>query len=234
MLFVDVDSDYQTILPNDNQALNFPINLPPAGCAEGTLPSEFCVPTYNIQASTVFTGNQFEVIPINTGSITLALPVIEYPREDQRPRLITQRTVTDARVIFVGEYPEDGRLFRPAATPTPIPSPTPEGAEAEEADAEGPPTNTPVPPRPEIITLGVTPQDAVVLTYMAEAKLPMTFALRSARSVGLRGTEPVTLQYIMGTYGIAVPETADYALEPAIRSIRQLSLGDQISLESEE
>jgi hypothetical protein len=100
----------------------------------------------------------------------------------------------------------------------------------EEADPDAPPTNTPVPPRPDIITLGVTPQDAVILTYMAEAHMPMTFALRSARAVGLPGTQAVSLDYILTNFGIQVPERANYAVEPAIRSIRQVFLGNTISL----
>jgi hypothetical protein len=91
-----------------------------------------------------------------------------------------------------------------------------------------------VPPRPNIITLGVPPQDAVVLTYMAEAGFPMTFALRSARAVGLPETQTVTLDFIMTTYGIQVPDRFSFAVEPAIRSIRQISLGERISLQSSE
>jgi pilus assembly protein CpaB len=232
MLFVDVDQDYQTILPNDNQMLNFPINLPPTGCAEGTLPSEFCIPTWNMQPAGVISGNQFEVIPVNTGRLTLALPIIEVPSEEQRPRLVTQRTVRDARVIWVGEFPLDGQMFRAAATPT-IPATPDPNAATEEADPNAPPTPTPVPPRPQIITLGVTPQDAVILTYMAESHLPMTFALRSARAVGLPETQAVTLDYILTNFGIQVPDRFTFAIEPAIRSIRQLSLGDQISLQED-
>jgi hypothetical protein len=157
--------------------------------------------------------------------------ILVIPSEEQRPRLVTQRTVKDARVIWVGEFPLDGRMFRAAPTPTPIVTVDPNATEAAAADA--PPTDTPPPPRPEIITLGVTPQDAVVLTYMAEAGLPMTFALRSARAVGLPETSSVTLDYIMTTYAIQLPDRFNFAIEPAIRSIRQLSLGNRISLQSD-
>ena len=229
MLFVDVDQDYQTILPNVNQWLGYQIVEPPAGCTEGTLSGEFCVPFYEIIPSNLVPGNQFEVIPVNTGRITLGLPVIEIPSEEQRPRLVTQRTVRDARVIWVGEFPLDGVIFRAAPTPTVPATPDP-NAVTEEADPDAPPTNTPVPPRPELITLGVTPQDAVILSYMAEAHMPMTFALRSARAVGLPETQAVSLDYILQNFGIQVPDRATYAVEPAIRSIRQVFLGETISL----
>jgi hypothetical protein len=185
-----------------------------------------------MQPAGVISGNQFEVIPVNTGRLTLALPIIEVPSEEQRPRLVTQRTVRDARVIWVGEFPLDGQMFRAAPTPT-IPATPDPNAATEEADPNAPPTPTPVPPRPQIITLGVTPQDAVILTYMAESHLPMTFALRSARAVGLPETQAVTLDYILTNFGIQVPDRFTFAVEPAIRSIRQLSLGDQISLQED-
>src|SRR5690606_18542714 len=78
--------------------------------------------------------------------------------------------------------------------------------------------------RPTIVTVAVRPQDAVVLTYMAEAGIPMTFALRSARTQGLPDTSPVTLNYILQTYNIQVPESLNFGIEPAIRSIRGITL----------
>lgn len=232
MLFVDVDQDYQSILPNDHQILNFPIEQPFAGCLDGTLSGEFCVPTYNLEEGPLVPGSEFDVMPVNTGRLALAIPLVEVPSEQQRPRLVTQRTVRDARVIWVGQFPLDGVIFRAAPTPTVPATPDP-NAVTEEASSDGPPTETPLPPRPDIITLGVTPQDAVILTYMAEAHLPMTFALRSARAVGLPETQAVTLDYILVNFGIQVPDRTSYAVEPAIRSIRQVFLGNTISLSSE-
>lgn len=232
MLFVDVDQDYQTILPNDQQLLSFTPVEPPEGCNDGTLSGSICDVVYLINATDVFTGSNFDIIPLNTGTSigTLPLSVFQIPREEQRPRLVTQRTVRDARVIWVGEFPLDGRIFRAAPTPTPIVTVDPNATAVPAGAADVPPTNTPLPPRPQIITLGVTPQDAVILTYMAEAGLPMTFALRSARAVGLPETQSVTLDYIMTNFGIQVPDRFSFAVEPAIRSIRQLSLGDRIAL----
>jgi Flp pilus assembly protein CpaB len=233
MLFVDVDQDYQSILPNDNQLLGFEVVEPPAGCTDGTITGNFCLPFYNIISGSVVTGNSYDVIPLNTGGSigTLGLPIFEIPREEQRPRLVTQRTVRDARVIWVGDFPLDGVIFRAAPTPTPIVTVDPNAT--EEADPDAAPTATPVPPRPDIVTLGVTPQDAVILTYMAESHMPLTFALRSARAVGLPETQAVTLDYIMTNFGIQVPDRFTFAVEPAIRSIRQVFLGSTVSLISD-
>jgi hypothetical protein len=117
-------------------------------------------------------------------------------------------------------------LFRPAATPTPIElSPTPEGT-----PPDAPPPPTPVPPRPDIVTLAVSQQDAVVITYMVEARIPLTFALRSAGDHSGIETQTVSLEVIMNRFQIEVPQKFEYNIEPAIRSIRQLSAGGTISL----
>jgi pilus assembly protein CpaB len=196
MLFVDVDEAFQSIVPN--RITLFRIT------EEGDI-------------------NFLEAIEGRPDSTTLG-PVIVGPSERQRPRLITQRTIQDALVVHVGNFPPDGRFIGEPPTPTPVP------VEEEAAGAGTPPPPTPTPSRPDIITLGVTPQDAVVLTHFIEAKIPVTLALRSATDVSRTFTDAVTLDYIMNTFGIPLPGKTEYAIEPAIRSIRQLIAGDEISL----
>ena len=72
------------------------------------------------------------------------------------------------------------------------------------------------------------------LAYLAEAGLPLTFALRSAGSTTLQPTDPVTLGFILNRFNIQVPEKFTFGVEPAIRSIRELSLGDRIQLRDTE
>jgi hypothetical protein len=149
----------------------------------------------------------------------------------QRPRLASQRTVTDAEVVWVGEFPEDGRIFAPAPTPTPIVTPDP--ALTPQASTTGEEiTPSPVAPeRPQVITLAVRPQDAVTLTYFSEAGISMTFALRSARTQGLPDTQPVTLDYVLTTYNIAVPDRFNYGLQPApYQGIRALQVRETLNL----
>jgi Flp pilus assembly protein CpaB len=102
--------------------------------------------------------------------------------------------------------------------------------EGEAGSADLPPPPPTIPPRPDIISLGVTPQDAVVLTYLIESGIPLTFALRSAATTSLPQTNVVTLNYIMEQYRISVPEKFNYALEPAIRNIRSIQLSETIQL----
>lgn len=149
--------------------------------------------------------------------------VIVGPSEQQRPRLVTQMTIQDALVVHVGTFPLDGRYIGVPPTPTPIPV-------ENTGEQEGTPVPSPTPSRPDIVTLAVTPQEAVVITWYVEAKVPVTLALRSATDTSRLPTDDVTLEYIMSTYGIALPPRLPYSIEPAIRSIRQLVAGDQISL----
>jgi pilus assembly protein CpaB len=159
--------------------------------------------------------------------VTSLGPAIIGPSERQRPRLITQRAVQDAIVIHVGEFPADGRFLGVPPTPTPVP------AEAEEEGGQGtpPPPPTPV-PRPDIVTVAVTPQDAVVLTWAVEARLPITFSVRATNDTSRLNTTAVTLDYIMSTFRIDLPGKRPFTIEPAIRSIRLLLVANQIGLES--
>jgi Flp pilus assembly protein CpaB len=153
-------------------------------------------------------------------------PVIVGPSERQRPRLVSQMTIQDAIVLHVGNFPSDGRYIG-VPTPTPVPPPE-EDAEGDEEES------TPVPPTPtparDIVTLGVSPQDAVAITWMIEARIPVTLAIRSVNDTSRAATTNVTLDYIMATYGIELPGKRPYTIEPAITSIRQLVADNQIEL----
>lgn len=167
MLFVDVDEDFQTLLPNDVRIL--------AGAADefgnillswGEVSyGETSTANYYVPALSLVTGEDGTTTQSSSTSVNFS--IIEEPNpldgRRQRPRLVTQRTITDAQVIWVGEFPQDGRIFAPAPTPTEVATSTPEGgvAEGEEGTAAA---NTPVPPRPHLMTLAVNVQDAVVLS----------------------------------------------------------------------
>jgi Flp pilus assembly protein CpaB len=102
--------------------------------------------------------------------------------------------------------------------------------EGQQADGGATPVPTPTEARPDIVTLGVTPQDAAVLTYAIEARLPINFVLRSARDTSRVATDPVTLDYIMTEFNIQLPGRRPYSIEPAITSIRQLLIGNTIGI----
>ncbi|MGJ3238493.1 MAG: Flp pilus assembly protein CpaB [Anaerolineae bacterium] len=238
MLFVDLDQDLQTQLPNLMTIGNYFADIETDDDGQLVVTRNYAPPPYQPQfleeysfyadgfdsrtviSQDVVSATGFQTITVRDDMIQ---PVIIEPSEQQRPRLVTQRTITDAQVIYVGEFPRDGRIFVPTSTPVNTPEPDPNALEGETVD-ETVPTETPVPDRPTIISLAVRPQDAVTLTYFSEASIPMTFALRSARTQGLPDTTPVTLNYILQTYNIQVPERLNFGIEPAIRSIRGITL----------
>jgi len=198
MLFIDVDEVFQSLTPN--------------------LVTLFTKTDQGIELQQGI-GGRIDQSSIGT--------VIVGPAERQRPRLVTQRTIQDALVVHVGEFPLNGRYLGELPTPTPVPA-------TQEADSGGgnttpAPTVTPIPP-PNIVTLGVTPQYAVVLVWAIDAKLPVTLALRSVNDRSTQQTTPVTLDYMMQEFRIEVPARRNYSIEPAIRSIRQLVTGDIIDL----
>jgi pilus assembly protein CpaB len=89
-------------------------------------------------------------------------------------------------------------------------------------DAEGNPIPT---APPDIITLMVTPQDSITLTYlmniqqstMMQTRLSMT--LRNPLDDARQATEASTLQFLLSQYNIPVPSKLPYALEPRLPSL---------------
>ncbi len=195
MLFVDVDDAFQTIAPNN-------------------------ITLFQITDEGITFTNTIQGRPDNTP----LGPAIIGPSERQRPRLVTQRTIQNALVLHVGEFPLDGRLFLgEEATPTAVP-------QQQEGGGQGTPVPTSTPPLPDIVTLGVTPQDAVVLAWTMEARLPVTLALRSAGDTAVVNTQSVNMDYIIEAFRLDPPAKRSYTIEPAIRSIRQLLNAEEVLL----
>ncbi len=122
---------------------------------------------------------------------------------EQLPRVATQLIVQDVEVLKVG-------LWGAPVTPPP--------AEGEE-EAVG--EEQPAPARPEYLTLLVSQQDALVLKYTHESGARLDLALRSSGDHDLMTTEPVTLDYMLARFGIAVPPKRPYTLQ----SFEEIELG---------
>lgn len=211
LLYVDIDEEFQSRLPNEIRLISV------EGSEEGF--------ALSVEAGVA---GRTDAIPVALGTLgVLNLPVIIAPSEDARPRLATQMTIQDALVMHVGDFPRDGRIFRrasssaaPLAEATAVPTPPNQAAA----------TPTPLPPRPDIVMIAVSPQEAVVLAYFIESRIPVTFALRPANETGIAAVQQVDIDYIMDQYRIVLPRKLPYGIEPAIRSIRQLVAGETISL----
>jgi len=85
-------------------------------------------------------------------------------------------------------------------------------AEGEQAAAAEPVA----PKEPEVISLVVTPQDAITLNYLMFNNAKLTLALRGAGDDQRVQTEAVTLQYLMELYNIPVPAKLPYGMEPRV------------------
>lgn len=121
------------------------------------------------------------------------VPGVEAPGEPQLPRLVCQWTVQNARVLGLGDWG------------VPITAPTPA--------AGGGPTPTPAPALPQVATLEVDPQDALVLKYAREMGAQIDLVLRAAGDKESRfSTEAVTLQYMFERFRIAIPPKLDYTI----------------------
>jgi len=64
---------------------------------------------------------------------------------------------------------------------------------------------------PQVLTLEVDPQDALVLKYARETGAQLDLALRAAGDKETRfTTEAVTLQYLFERFRVSIPPKLDY------------------------
>lgn len=177
-----------------------------------TLPNKvrFFIPEIDTESGQS-TGNFALTVPIDEGRFEIAggdIPAIVFPREPQVPRRVAQLTVQAAKVIRVGPWVE--------------PTPTPPPVEEETEDGEAPPP--PAPELPDVATLAVTPQDALVLLWLRENQIYTEMALRAAGEEDADHlTEAVTLQYMLTRFNIAVPPKIEFIM--AARSLDSLEDG---------
>lgn len=182
--FVDVDSSFQSKLPNYTasvSAAGYPVEAP------------------NLSAIVGATGSAQGRVELDA---TLQQPMYVVPSEAQRPRPVCQLIVENAIVLKLGEFPIENLEAVPSA-------PDPEGgaAPAEETTTE---TATVY---PELITLVVNPQDATSLTYFLYSGAELNLALRGTEDQARMTTEAATLQFLLSQYAIPVPAKLPYAFE---------------------
>jgi Flp pilus assembly protein CpaB len=213
LMFVDVDTDFQSILPNftglaigsgppdPETKMN-----PPLTVAVGSLGPAGAVDPE--------TGQPVPPSPLNPGIYgkvlidpVLGQAVYVVPAESQRARFVSHMLLQNAVVLQVGNFPLPGQEAT-AGTPTP----TPQEGQGEQAPAP--------PAPPDVITLIVRPQDAVALNYILLAQehlaARLSLVLRGANDDTRENTLPVTLQFLLEQYQIPVPARLPYSLNPRI------------------
>jgi len=147
---------------------------------------------------------------------TLGQPIYVWPSENQRPRVVSQTLIQDAVVLQVGPFPLPQTKSPSALQPTATPS----GVQPQVTQQAPPPQTTPAaaPSYPTIITLIVSPQDAVTLNYLLLVGGRLNLVMRAAGDDQRVTTEAVTLQFVLDQYNIPNPAKLPYGLEPRLDS----------------
>ncbi len=208
LLLVDLDTDFQSELPNQGMFLfNSEGELLSAVSCRAVETSEtgdlVCAasefpPTIGLLQFDEFSGQDFYAGPSGP----------------QRPRLVTQRLISSATVLGVGDFP----LEQLEQLVTVIAVAEEEGVGAPAGGpAQGGEVEQPVIEPPDIITLIVTPQDALALNWAINGGLDLTLTLRSPNDPTPElDTDSVTLQFLIDNYDIAIPSKLPYGTEPRL------------------
>lgn len=210
LLTVDLDVEFQTLTPNFSSV----ITAPGVDITTGVN----TVTAQNVSGGVTSVVGRAEIDPLLEQTFYLV------PSELQRPRLVSQTLLQDAIVLGVGDFPmeqEKKDLVEPNL---------PEGVEeTEEPPAEPEPDADPSQSEeetllPDVITLIVSPQDAVTLNYMVFSGAQLTLALRSPGDADRPTTEAATLDYVLKTYQIPIPLKLPYGLQPRVDQLQPVEL----------
>jgi len=197
LMFVDVDPTFQSILPNLTAVLTG-TGLGSVQGAEGTGFSVTGLPILSLGvASAGSSQGRLELDP------SLQQPYFLIPSEAQRPRLVCQMLLQDVVVMKLGSF-----SLTPSGTVTTPPVATDPQAQTQAAPAA-----------PDIITLMVTPQDSITLSYLMYTNAQITMTLRNPTDLARQATEASTLQFLLSQYNIPVPAKLPYAMQPALSTL---------------
>lgn len=214
MLFVDLDSNFQTQLPNNTAAVigaGPNVILTVEDEEGGKTSSVISDESLNALTAQVATGGSTSPQGQAILDPVLNQPFYVVPSESQRARLVSQTLLQDIVVLHMGNFlytDENGNEVENAYQP-----------ESPGLDSTGQPLPAPPQAPPDIITLIVSPQDAVTLNYLLYSGAELTMALRSVGDDSLSSTEAVTLDYLLNTYSIPVPSKLPYGMEPRTNSL---------------
>ena len=211
MLFVELDTEFQTISPNNTAAVLAPgpsvlLTTETEEDVSATLTSNTDLSNLTAQVATggsVAPQGRAELDPV------LQQPLYYVQSEPaQRPRMVSQMLMQNVVVLYVGEFPDPAAEVEQTQAPAPTEEPVQEG--------EAPPEPEIV--RPDIITLVVTPQEAVSLNYLMYAEAELTLAMRANEDAQEDPvfTDAVTLNYLKDLYNIPLPSKLEFGLEPRV------------------
>ncbi len=215
MLFVALDGSYQAVQPNNIAGVQSPgpviISSGTDGSSTITIDALINILTAQVVPAAGSPQGRTETDPL-LGTFYVI------PSEPQRPRLVSQTLLQDIVILHVGNFlytDQNGDEVQPPST---------------QIDAAGNAVPASVNP-PDIITLIVSPQDAVTLNYLVYAGADLTLALRSVGDDSVISTNAVTLEYLLTTYNIPKPnelQPLPYGLEPRVDSLISPTQQDQL------
>ena len=221
LLMVDLDSDFQSKLPNSSSSILAPgpglvISLaqPQEGGPDQITTNVTVDELLQTLTAQVATGGAVSPLGRLELDQQLGQPFYVVPSEPQRPRLVSQTLIQNVIVLQMGNFTLEGQE---AATTTTTTTETPEGEPVPEEQAQQQPQVSPAVEIPDIVTLIVSPQDAVTLNYLLiNPGARLSLALRGAGDDTLVSTEAVTLQFLIDQYNIPLPAKLPYGLEPRL------------------
>lgn len=197
LLFVDIDPSFQTILPNLTAVLTGTGIGRLAGAeGQGFVSEGLPILSLGLVSSGSAQG-RLELDP------SVQQPYYLVPSEAQRPRMVCQTILQDVVVMRLGDFP--------------LVETDPAAEQAQQA--EDPNAQAPAPTKPDLITLIVTPQDSITLSYLTYTNALLSLTLRNPSDLARIATEASTLQFLLSQYNIPVPAKLPYGLHPALGTL---------------
>jgi Flp pilus assembly protein CpaB len=154
---------------------------------------------------------RLEFIP-ELGSPGVVGPTLD---DTQVPRRVTQLTIQQAEVIWMGSWldPTNG-LVQAFSADAVL---TVDETQGQDPQAAAPvPTPQPVQFAPDIVILSMTVQDALALKLAFETGIEIHLALRSQGDNSVFITTSVSLPQIVDQGILAIPEPSEFGLEPRV------------------
>jgi Flp pilus assembly protein CpaB len=201
LTMVDLDAEFQTELPNVLQRVD------ETALQEGR---EFLFPSTS--------EGRLELVPV----INTVADIGPGSGEEPIPRRVTQLTLQQMEVIWVGSWRDPNFDLRqefeadvmvepdPATSDeeaTPAPTPTP-GPENERPEAQ-----------PDVVILSLTSQDALTLKWALDTGIDIDLVLRAQGDNSLFVTTGVSLPQIVEQGVLTIPEPAEVGLEPRVDQV---------------
>jgi pilus assembly protein CpaB len=90
------------------------------------------------------------------------------------------------------------------------------------------------PVAPDIVTLIVSPQDSITLSYLIYSNAKLMLTLRNPSDQARVASEASTLQFLLSQYNIPVPAKLPYAMQPALTTLVSPVLPNDAPVEPEQ